>query len=194
MLPKSINLLPATRMARWLTRREMLHPFKATSMTSSMPLSPTNSSNWSPLNICSLSLGNKVSFTHSLTHSLTYSLTYHPSPPTTTPPTTNSHSFYIYLDQGTSTETARKELTEFVEELKKRKAGRKKAEEEAERNLARSPSGELCPICYAGLLDTTFLPCKHRSCHRCIKRHQIENDTCFFCKAKIESLVEEGSS
>ena len=40
---------------------------------------------------------------------------------------------------------------------------KKKKQEENESRLARSPSGELCSICYADLMNTTFVPCKHRS-------------------------------
>jgi len=47
---------------------------------------------------------------------------------------------------------------------------------------------ELCSICYADPINTTFNPCKHRSCKRCIQRHMLGSDSCFFCKAKIQSL------
>ena len=37
---------------------------------------------------------------------------------------------------------------------------------------------DLCTICYAGALDTTMLPCKHRSCFRCISRHLLNEKKC----------------
>lgn len=48
--------------------------------------------------------------------------------------------------------------------------------------------GELCSICYACEVDTVFVPCKHQSCLRCITRHLLNNQRCFFCNAAISDL------
>ncbi|XP_002974307.2 E3 ubiquitin-protein ligase RKP [Selaginella moellendorffii] len=45
--------------------------------------------------------------------------------------------------------------------------------------------GELCSICYACEENAVFLPCKHRSCVRCVSRHLLNNQRCFFCNAAI---------
>lgn len=42
--------------------------------------------------------------------------------------------------------------------------------------------------CSSQVINTTFLPCKHQSCKRCIQRHMLQSDTCFFCKAVISCL------
>lgn len=47
---------------------------------------------------------------------------------------------------------------------------------------------DLCPICCAMPLDTEFVPCQHRSCERCIERHLLDNDRCFFCNANVKSV------
>lgn len=47
---------------------------------------------------------------------------------------------------------------------------------------------DLCPICCAMPLDTEFLPCQHRSCERCIERHLLDNDRCFFCNANVKEV------
>src|SRR4051812_4036897 len=39
--------------------------------------------------------------------------------------------------------------------------------------LSHSESSEFCPICYSAPIDTTFVPCHHRSCHMCIQRHLL---------------------
>ncbi|KAJ4458524.1 putative E3 ubiquitin-protein ligase [Paratrimastix pyriformis] len=46
----------------------------------------------------------------------------------------------------------------------------------------------LCAICYVNPVDTTFLPCKHRSCHVCIARQMMNKPRCFFCNAQIADL------
>jgi hypothetical protein len=47
---------------------------------------------------------------------------------------------------------------------------------------------ETCSICYACEVDTMFIPCKHQSCQRCISRHLLNNQRCFFCNATISEL------
>lgn len=47
---------------------------------------------------------------------------------------------------------------------------------------------ETCTICYACEVDTIFLPCKHKSCQRCISRHLLNNQRCFFCNSTIVKL------
>ncbi|GBG60376.1 hypothetical protein CBR_g4334 [Chara braunii] len=47
---------------------------------------------------------------------------------------------------------------------------------------------EVCTICCWMDIDTIFLPCKHRSCRRCISRHLLNNKRCFFCNAFVEDL------
>lgn len=86
----------------------------------------------------------------------------------------------------------------------------KAADKKDKENSVSAPSdeGELCPICYADVrstlvsfidrsnlhkvvvqvINTTFLPCRHQSCKRCIQRHMLQSKTCFFCKADITSL------
>ena len=46
----------------------------------------------------------------------------------------------------------------------------------------------LCEICFANKIDTEFVPCGHRSCKVCIERHMITDQSCFFCKAHIDSF------
>jgi hypothetical protein len=47
---------------------------------------------------------------------------------------------------------------------------------------------ETCTICYACEVDTIFLPCKHKSCQRCISRHLLNNQRCFFCNSTVVNL------
>ncbi|XP_073388310.1 E3 ubiquitin-protein ligase RKP [Physcomitrium patens] len=49
-------------------------------------------------------------------------------------------------------------------------------------------SEEACTICYACEVDTIFLPCKHKSCQRCISRHLLNSQQCFFCNSTIIKL------
>ncbi|XP_024400550.1 E3 ubiquitin-protein ligase RKP [Physcomitrium patens] len=52
-------------------------------------------------------------------------------------------------------------------------------------NLAIMDREETCTICYACEVDTVFLPCKHKSCQRCISRHLLNNQRCFFCNSNV---------
>lgn len=45
----------------------------------------------------------------------------------------------------------------------------------------------LCEICFANKIDTEFVPCGHKSCRVCIERHVVTDQSCFFCKAHIDS-------
>eukprot|EP01113_Clastostelium_recurvatum_P010212 TRINITY_DN15028_c0_g1_i1.p1 TRINITY_DN15028_c0_g1~~TRINITY_DN15028_c0_g1_i1.p1 ORF type:complete len:1218 (-),score=158.09 TRINITY_DN15028_c0_g1_i1:25-3678(-) len=56
------------------------------------------------------------------------------------------------------------------------------------------PEEELCPICYTISIDTTFAPCGHQSCHRCIVRHMANSSKCFFCMAEISNVVRDDPS
>jgi Kip1 ubiquitination-promoting complex protein 1 len=50
----------------------------------------------------------------------------------------------------------------------------------------------VCTICYAYPLTAMFVPCNHRSCTACIKRHLMNDTKCFFCNALIGSVVYDG--
>jgi Kip1 ubiquitination-promoting complex protein 1 len=52
-------------------------------------------------------------------------------------------------------------------------------------SLAMMDREEACTICYACEVDTIFFPCKHKSCQRCISRHLLNNQRCFFCNSAI---------
>ena len=45
-----------------------------------------------------------------------------------------------------------------------------------------------CPICYARPMNATFQPCHHQSCRQCIDQHLMNEKSCFFCKATIETI------
>lgn len=55
-------------------------------------------------------------------------------------------------------------------------------------SLAMMDREEACTICYACEVDTIFLPCKHKSCQRCISRHLLNSQQCFFCNSTIIKL------
>ncbi|CAM6100145.1 unnamed protein product [Calypogeia fissa] len=95
------------------------------------------------------------------------------------------------------------ELKSFVKRLKieieiARKAAREEeifqsgaeadGDETADTDTAGDEKGEICSICYACEVDTIFVPCKHQSCLRCITRHLLNNQRCFFCNATISEL------
>lgn len=70
---------------------------------------------------------------------------------------------------------------------------RETKEQQKNESLDRNESGEVCPICYSYMMDRIFEPCGHKSCHRCIERHLLNSEKCFFCNAKITSLKEIGN-
>ncbi|KAL3692194.1 hypothetical protein R1sor_005845 [Riccia sorocarpa] len=87
------------------------------------------------------------------------------------------------------------ELKIFVKRLKvESELARIKATEEEilQSDVIQDASGEdkleICSICYACEVDTVFVPCKHQSCVRCITRHLLNNQRCFFCNAVILEL------
>ena len=47
---------------------------------------------------------------------------------------------------------------------------------------------DICSICYACEINTIFSPCNHKSCLRCISRHLLNNQRCFFCNATVQDL------
>ncbi len=63
-----------------------------------------------------------------------------------------------------------------------------KSKEELEGALKRVDSEEFCPICYSAPIDTSFVPCQHRSCNSCIRRHLLSSVKCFFCNAELASI------
>jgi len=46
----------------------------------------------------------------------------------------------------------------------------------------------LCTICCFTQIDTEFMPCKHRTCKKCIQTHMLNNQKCPFCNAEILEL------
>jgi len=83
-----------------------------------------------------------------------------------------------------------KRLADFTAHLKKRHTEREEEKTAKKEQESTSPSTEEeeCPICCAAMIDTRFVPCGHRSCKRCVQRHMLDNDSCFFCKVKIQNL------
>ncbi len=105
--------------------------------------------------------------------------------------------FSAELSEGKESEEELNRLAAFVAELRQKdQEARARREQKLKEQLTSGAAGdateddeaELCSICYADTMNTTFIPCRHRSCKRCIQRHKLQSDTCFFCKAKIESL------
>jgi len=81
-------------------------------------------------------------------------------------------------------------LADFVQDLQVEMDSLHKKEEEQGTRTEESEES-LCSICCSAELDTKFIPCGHRSCNRCIKRHMLNNHKCFFCNAHIESIEQE---
>ncbi|XP_077582387.1 E3 ubiquitin-protein ligase RNF123 isoform X2 [Stigmatopora nigra] len=52
---------------------------------------------------------------------------------------------------------------------------------------------DLCPICYAHPISAVFRPCAHKSCKACINQHLMNNKDCFFCKATITGVDDDGA-
>ncbi|KNC46353.1 E3 ubiquitin-protein ligase RNF123 [Thecamonas trahens ATCC 50062] len=61
-------------------------------------------------------------------------------------------------------------------------------------SVSRSPSGDVCTICYASLINATFEPCKHRACYGCMTRQLLNVHRCFFCNADVATVVRDGSA
>jgi len=90
-----------------------------------------------------------------------------------------------------------KDMTSFVDAMNAETSRTKKATEQADKERREAISTgkakevdehDLCSICYASPMDTVFVPCKHKSCRRCIDRNMLNNPRCFFCNAVVESL------
>eukprot|EP00249_Psilotum_nudum_P024720 c29275_g1_i2 orf=485-4546(+) len=47
---------------------------------------------------------------------------------------------------------------------------------------------DICSICYVCEVNTMFFPCKHKSCWRCISRHLLNSQRCFFCNGTVQDL------
>ena len=68
----------------------------------------------------------------------------------------------------------------------------KDADSRSQREMLLRSGQEECPICYSNPVNTTFIPCNHRSCNECIERHLLNNKQCFFCKADIVAIRRDG--
>lgn len=68
----------------------------------------------------------------------------------------------------------------------------KEHDNKAQREVLLRSGQEECPICYANPVNTTFVPCNHRSCGSCIERHLLNEKKCFFCKADITAIRKDG--
>lgn len=79
------------------------------------------------------------------------------------------------------------ELECFVENVK--------SKSKADRQIPNSnrEDGETCCICYACEIDTLFIPCNHKSCIRCISRHLLNNQRCFFCNSIVSEVCSMSS-
>ncbi|XP_029043573.1 E3 ubiquitin-protein ligase RNF123-like [Osmia bicornis bicornis] len=53
-----------------------------------------------------------------------------------------------------------------------------------------SDDDSTCTICYAYPVAATFEPCHHQTCRICIDRHLLNTRECFFCKARIDKVVD----
>ncbi|KAH7290123.1 hypothetical protein KP509_30G032900 [Ceratopteris richardii] len=89
-------------------------------------------------------------------------------------------------------------LTEFLEQLRVEASVIKQRELEDDSttamldydngNSGRDDKEDICSICYACEINTVFYPCNHKSCSRCISRHLLNNQRCFFCNATVHEL------
>ncbi|XP_012075216.1 E3 ubiquitin-protein ligase RKP isoform X2 [Jatropha curcas] len=46
-----------------------------------------------------------------------------------------------------------------------------------------------CCICYTCEANAQFVPCSHRSCYGCIRRHLLNCHRCFFCNATVSDVI-----
>ncbi|XP_016660636.1 E3 ubiquitin-protein ligase RNF123-like [Acyrthosiphon pisum] len=53
---------------------------------------------------------------------------------------------------------------------------------------------DLCIICYSNKNNVTLRPCKHQCCKLCINHHVLYSRVCFYCKGRIESVVDANNS
>ncbi|XP_050053150.1 E3 ubiquitin-protein ligase RNF123-like isoform X2 [Aphis gossypii] len=49
---------------------------------------------------------------------------------------------------------------------------------------------DLCIICYSNKNSVTLIPCRHQCCKLCINHHILYSRVCFYCKGRIESVVD----
>jgi len=77
-------------------------------------------------------------------------------------------------------------LSELARALREQKERERTACTKVEEDM--DADEDTCTICYSATVDTSFLPCGHRSCHQCISRHLLNNKRCFFCNKDVESL------
>ncbi|VVC25271.1 Concanavalin A-like lectin/glucanase domain,SPRY domain,Zinc finger, RING-type,B30.2/SPRY domain [Cinara cedri] len=52
----------------------------------------------------------------------------------------------------------------------------------------------LCIICYSNKNSITLVPCGHQCCKLCINHHILYSRLCFYCKGKIDSVVDINDS
>jgi hypothetical protein len=86
------------------------------------------------------------------------------------------------------------ELTQLVRDIAARVQAQDQSRELSASATTQSETDELCPICYSATVDTTFAPCQHRSCYRCISMHLLNKKQCFFCNALLESIQRTGEA
>lgn len=48
----------------------------------------------------------------------------------------------------------------------------------------------LCIICYSHQIQGEFRPCRHQACLSCINTHFMSSNECFFCKTRIDQVVD----
>ncbi|XP_060863040.1 E3 ubiquitin-protein ligase RNF123-like [Metopolophium dirhodum] len=53
---------------------------------------------------------------------------------------------------------------------------------------------DLCIICYSNKNNVTLRPCKHQCCKLCINHHVLYSRVCFYCKGRIELVVDANNS
>lgn len=90
------------------------------------------------------------------------------------------------------------DLKDFLRQLKTEASAVKQRELEEESfdtvldyehgNTTGEEKEDICSICYACEINTIFHPCNHKSCWRCISRHLLNNQRCFFCNATVQDL------
>ena len=47
----------------------------------------------------------------------------------------------------------------------------------------------VCPICYRNRINCKYMPCGHTTCKVCAERTMVDNPSCPFCRASVDSLV-----
>ncbi|XP_050423164.1 E3 ubiquitin-protein ligase RNF123-like [Adelges cooleyi] len=49
---------------------------------------------------------------------------------------------------------------------------------------------DLCLLCYSAKKNIIIMPCKHQCCKLCINHHLLYSRVCFYCKGRIELVVD----